>query len=804
VKKRILIATIFILTLLSANAQMPTMRSAHAKGIHYKRVFDNPVLKMPAFNLKGMLHEDSIDNVSKVGGMRFAKKFYVNLSPDNSGQIYMGDDGSKIWKVDITSVGAYSINLLFTEFELPEGAELYIYNKKQTQVIGPLTSKDNAASGVLPTAPIDGDSITVEYREPANVAAPAKLRIGEVNHDYRGLKTLPQANNSSYLKDTCSLYTTCVSEVSEIKQSVCLLIIAGDGYCSGTLINNTANNGKPYILTAAHCFEDHVNYTEVSVDFSVANTKSKETVVFFNYEVPNCNSTIRGSEEFTIGGATLKAYSTDIDFALLELNVKPPEDFRPYYAGWDRTTTPSAPVRGIHHPYGTVKRVAVANNVPMRFFDSFDNTMLFDSHWQIAQWNVGVTYAGSSGSGLFDSNLRLIGGLSGGASICSDPVNDFYFRINKAWNYYSDPSKQLKVWLDPNNSNVMSVNGYNPYGDTAAVRLTNMAASEAVEKAYLSSPKSGLLAGQNSLAMTEYAEKYTVTDNPKIYGVYLMPALAKKYYYSSNNIMVKIYAGETFPDVLLATKDISLSTLEWNNYFYSNAKVIPYTNKENFIRFSTPVKAGKTFFVSYQVPYNNLPTDSFALYTAQTRGNSGSNTAYVKKNGAWSPLTDYSTVHTSLWVDPVLSYRLYDNLDPDNDGVPDYLDQCPNTPSGVTVDAKGCPIDTDNDGVPDYLDLCPNTRSGVTVDEHGCYKEVYVYPTLTSKNVNLFFKDYDSGTCDVKLYGSVGKLLYSTSLSYIKDSPVSLPLNPMLGGVYYLQITSAGQTSVKKIIVVGN
>jgi len=49
-------------------------------------------------------------------------------------------------------------------------------------------------------------------------------------------------------------------------------------------------------------------------------------------------------------------------------------------------------------------------------------------------------------------------------------------------------------------------------------------------------------------------------------------------------------------------------------------------------------------------------------------------------------------------------------LDSDGDGVPDSIDECPNTPIGVEVDAKGCPIDSDGDGVPDYLDKCPNTR----------------------------------------------------------------------------------------------
>ena len=46
--------------------------------------------------------------------------------------------------------------------------------------------------------------------------------------------------------------------------------------------------------------------------------------------------------------------------------------------------------------------------------------------------------------------------------------------------------------------------------------------------------------------------------------------------------------------------------------------------------------------------------------------------------------------------------------DADGDGVADDKDKCPNTPTGVKVDANGCPLDRDGDGVPDYLDKCPD------------------------------------------------------------------------------------------------
>ena len=61
-----------------------------------------------------------------------------------------------------------------------------------------------------------------------------------------------------------------------------------------------------------------------------------------------------------------------------------------------------------------------------------------------------------------------------------------------------------------------------------------------------------------------------------------------------------------------------------------------------------------------------------------------------------------------------------EELDSDGDGVPDSIDECPNTPIGVEVDEKGCPIDSDGDGVPDYLDKCPNTPKGCKVDKDGC------------------------------------------------------------------------------------
>lgn len=49
------------------------------------------------------------------------------------------------------------------------------------------------------------------------------------------------------------------------------------------------------------------------------------------------------------------------------------------------------------------------------------------------------------------------------------------------------------------------------------------------------------------------------------------------------------------------------------------------------------------------------------------------------------------------------------NADEDGDGVSDALDKCYGTPKGAPVDAHGCTADSDEDGIPDFLDQEPNS-----------------------------------------------------------------------------------------------
>lgn len=75
-------------------------------------------------------------------------------------------------------------------------------------------------------------------------------------------------------------------------------------------------------------------------------------------------------------------------------------------------------------------------------------------------------------------------------------------------------------------------------------------------------------------------------------------------------------------------------------------------------------------------------------------------------------------------------------VDSDGDGVADASDSCPGTPAGAKVDAKGCELDSDGDGVVDSRDQCPDTPAGATVDARGCAHDIVL------KDVNF---QLDSG-----------------------------------------------------------
>ena len=53
------------------------------------------------------------------------------------------------------------------------------------------------------------------------------------------------------------------------------------------------------------------------------------------------------------------------------------------------------------------------------------------------------------------------------------------------------------------------------------------------------------------------------------------------------------------------------------------------------------------------------------------------------------------------------------------------------------MDSRGCPLDSDGDGVPNYLDECPDSEAGAKVDAKGCYIELEEEVTI---DMNIEFE----------------------------------------------------------------
>jgi len=78
----------------------------------------------------------------------FAHPFEVDLDIRNSRTWEALPDGSSLWRLRVASTSAGHINLGFSQFQLPRGAELWIYNAGGGHVRGPF-SNDNRSNGKL-------------------------------------------------------------------------------------------------------------------------------------------------------------------------------------------------------------------------------------------------------------------------------------------------------------------------------------------------------------------------------------------------------------------------------------------------------------------------------------------------------------------------------------------------------------------------------------------------------------------------------------------------------------------------------
>ena len=644
-----------------------------------------------------------------------------------------------VWRVAIVSPGAKSIYAEFSEFELPEGGELSLYNPSLSHVIGAFTSDNNKFSKTFSVLPIVGDTLVVEYFQPNNKQGAPILVLGRIGHDFLGITSVLGGSKDGNFgrSGNCNIDINCFDGNlwARDKRSVAR-IIANGNLCTGSLVNNTKQDAQPLFYTANHC----INSQEIADNM----------IAVFNYESPDCNG-LDGSVEQAISGGIMRATTAALDMALVELSETPLPSFQPYYAGWDRLDAPSLQTIGIHHPQGDVKKISKDFDPPL------SGTYLpykEDAHWHIEGWDLGTTEGGSSGSPLFNQDHRVIGALTGGEAYCGYSFNDYYGKLASAWESFPDAANQLKAWLDPLNTGVTSLNGYDPYfGNNKPVAqftsshtkvllggkvdFTDLSLGNVTEWRWHfsgGSPGSSteqhpkeitytypgkfmvhLVAinsyGDDEILASEYIEvgedcgefsNMASDEEPYLYSFgndtwgywtghnqYGYTEFAEKFTNPAGNFLhgLKIFAGATFSSTPTSSVIIKVykSGAIPGNLIYTQSELISNFSfgDTTVVTFDPAIALDGAFYVGYQISYNNA--DTFSVAHSFSRGEAGLNTAFVKTSSGWYPMNSLSSdVTFSMAINPTLCNSLTTIEKQDNERA---ISLYPNpTKTGVSVD----------------------------------------------------------------------------------------------------------------------
>jgi len=408
-----------------------------------------------------LLLEDEWAAMSGKKNNRIAKELPCLLGPEDSGSWHTHANGTRIWQLGIQGDGARALGLVFDRFYLEPGVKLYVFDPARVQILGAYTSLNNKASRMLPVSYIQGGELLVQIEVPADRVDYGDIRIGAVRHAYRPVfDTRSEKDGSFGLSGSCNIDINCPEgdDWQHTKRAVVRMLSTEN--CTGVLINNTFEDGKAYVLTAAHCM------------FNWQNGTYNHSVFYFNYESPYCEGP-DGIDYHSISGARLVATGdtseneTDadsLDFALLELSIAPPDSLTPHFAGWNHSSTPPSSSSTIHHPRADVMKISQDHDAALTNYHTYPyfRDLKYGSFWRIGNWERGTTEAGSSGAPLFNQSQQVVGMLTGGQASCSFNVNDYFTRFDLAWDYYPDSLRQLKYWLDPAGTGTVSLGAYDP------------------------------------------------------------------------------------------------------------------------------------------------------------------------------------------------------------------------------------------------------------------------------------------------------------------------------------------------------
>lgn len=365
---------------------------------------------LPDYDLLTLQAEDLADAVNKAIPYRFAYSTSVNITTTNAGRWTNLPNGDRVWMLGLRAAQAKALNVNFEVFDIPEGAKVYIYNNTRTDFIGPLQRSQNEDGGSLATMPVDGNEIVIEYFEPYAVRGNGELVINKVAQSYKELSAdvvescfyqVPQNSNNKMIGDLSSAV-------------MLMLVDDGQRIATGTLVNNTRNDGTPYFITS-----------------TAALMGDPESWVFVHgLNQKSCSIENAGLDcwERALSGAEVLIDDHASGIALLEIHDRPKTSWGVFYTGWKAQAPGPNHFVCIQQAFGINQSVSLFSGslLPMNWEGYFAAP--------VNNWAIGNSFVGSIGSPLFTENGELVGVLVGGNAQCDNQAADYFGMFSTVWN----------------------------------------------------------------------------------------------------------------------------------------------------------------------------------------------------------------------------------------------------------------------------------------------------------------------------------------------------------------------------------
>lgn len=643
--------------LFSAQAQV------NPQGVAPGLIFNKSILNVNEYTLE--VDVDKLLNEDELGMTPGLPDRVAYSVPVNSDLFSLGSwidlpDGRKFYQARLSSLGAYNLVIAFDRFTLPKNAQLFFYSPNKETLYGGFTHNDNNTAKTFTSPIIYGDEVVIEYFVPKkddNSQEPV-LHILELAHFYKPAYD-GSRNSNIGASEECHININCPEgdDWQDQKRGVSRILTkvgSGYGWCSGSLINNTAQDGSPYFLTAEHCGGD-------------ASTSDRNQWLFrFNFEHPGCED-LGTPETHQITGCSLLAMGSidgGSDMQLVNLNLSLPASFQPFFNGWDRSVVPAHSGVGIHHPAGDVKKIstfsATATNVANPVISG--TSMASNSAWNVTfvatETGHSVTQGGSSGSPLFNQDGLITGTLTGGNSSCDYPYgNNIYGKLNFHWESNGDNNAQkLQPWLDPLGTGQLTLEGLETHPVPAPQNLSSYVEDDFKVSLYWDAPEYDnsdgwyAHAASYSNVLHETPERAIKFDliNALDYEVFYIKGISHLFWehpnfpWSSNEFSFKIYDqdGET----LLYESEV-LSASDFQDSYEATTHLL-----EN------PIAVTNEFYIAV-VPVEGGQPSSLSLNMESEETSSVFGSA-----GTWVPLIDEDENNLELLVNVYGS----DVLDPGN------------------------------------------------------------------------------------------------------------------------------------------